>query len=132
MRALVRACLRQGRAISEVEAQVASASCCGPSSRSPGQQVLARCRDASGERRRARGQPGRRLYRLITENTTDLISRHSPDGRFLDATPAAFRLLGVWPEQLRGIRHAACCTRASAVRRCCRPVRRWRRTVTTR
>ena len=102
--ALVRACLRQGRAISEVEAQVGERILLWtfiPDH--AGQQVLARCRDASGERQGEReASRARRLYRLITENTTDLISRHSPDGRFLDATPAAFRLLGVWPEQLRG------------------------------
>ncbi|ROM12969.1 PAS domain-containing sensor histidine kinase, partial [Pseudomonas protegens] len=45
----------------------------------------------------------RRLYRLITENTTDLISRHTPDGTFLDASPASWTLLGYWPEQLRGL-----------------------------
>lgn len=44
----------------------------------------------------------RRLYRLIIENTTDLISRHTPGGEFLDASPAAWALLGYWPEQLRG------------------------------
>ncbi|MFF7110470.1 sensor histidine kinase [Pseudomonas sichuanensis] len=102
--ALVRACLRQGRAISEVEAQVGERILLWtfiPDH--AGQQVLVRCRDASGERQGEReASRARRLYRLITENTTDLISRHSPDGRFLDATPAAFRLLGVWPEQLRG------------------------------
>ena len=102
--ALVRACLRQGRAISEVEAEVGERILFWtfiPDDQ--GQQVVARCRDASDERRAARdASRARRLYRLITENTTDLISRHSPDGRFLDATPAAFRLLGVWPEQLRG------------------------------
>jgi PAS domain S-box-containing protein len=43
-----------------------------------------------------------RLYRLITENTTDLISRHTPDGHFLDASPASWTLLGFWPETLRG------------------------------
>ena len=43
-----------------------------------------------------------RLYRLITENTTDLISRHTPEGVFLDASPASWTLLGYWPEQLRG------------------------------
>ena len=102
--ALVRACLRQDRAIAEVQAQVGQRILLWtfiPDAR--GQQVLARCRDASEERHAAReANQSRRLYRLITENTTDLISRHSPDGRFLDATPAAFRLLGVWPEQLRG------------------------------
>ena len=61
-----------------------------------GQQVLGRCRDASEERQGARETSrARRLYRLIIENTTDLISRHSPDGRFLDASPAAHRLLGL-------------------------------------
>jgi PAS domain S-box-containing protein len=102
--ALVRACLRQGRAIDEVEAEVGERillwTFIPDDAR---QQVLARCRDASEERHGTReASRARRLYRLITENTTDLISRHSPDGRFLDATPAAFRLLGVWPEQLRG------------------------------
>jgi len=103
--ALVSACLRQGRAISDVEASVA------------GQillwtfipdgdngQVLARCRDATAERSAERdASQARRLYRLITENTTDLISRHSPDGCFLDASPASYRLLGYWPEELRGV-----------------------------
>ena len=102
--ALVKACLRQRRAIVEVEAEVGERILLWtfiPDDN--GQQVVARCRDASDERREAReASRARRLYRLITENTTDLISRHSPDGRFLDATPAAFRLLGLWPEQLRG------------------------------
>ncbi|MDH0300768.1 MULTISPECIES: ATP-binding protein [unclassified Pseudomonas] len=101
--ALVRACLSQARAISDVEAEVGERILLWtfiPDA--PRQQVLARCRDASAERHGEReASRARRLYRLITENTTDLISRHSPDGRFLDATPAAFRLLGVWPEQLR-------------------------------
>ncbi|MHC6225896.1 PAS domain-containing sensor histidine kinase [Pseudomonas sp. X10] len=102
--ALVRACLRQGRAIAEVETEVGARILLWtfiPDDQ--GQQVFARCRDASEERHAAReASQARRLYRLITENTTDLISRHSPDGRFLDASPAAFRLLGYWPEQLRG------------------------------
>lgn len=104
--ALVRACLSQQRAIESVEAH-----CEGrvllwtfiPDA--PQQRVLARCRDATetvqAEQDAARA---RRLYRLITENTTDLISRHSPDGRFLDASPASWTLLGYWPEQLRGRR----------------------------
>ncbi|MBH3308810.1 PAS domain S-box protein [Pseudomonas mosselii] len=101
---LVRASLKQGRAISEVEAEANGRILLWtfiPDDQH--QQVLARCRDASAERGGEReASRARRLYRLITENTTDLISRHSPDGRFLDATPAAFRLLGLWPEQLRG------------------------------
>src|SRR5690606_31070415 len=31
-----------------------------------------------------------------------LISRHTLDGRFLDASPASWTLLGYWPEELRG------------------------------
>ncbi|WP_449434899.1 sensor histidine kinase [Pseudomonas putida] len=107
--ALVRACLRQHRAISEVQAQVGERTLLWtfiPDEQR--QQVLARCRDASVEREGAReANHARRLYRLIIENTTDLISRHSPDGRFLDASPAAFRLLGLWPEQLRNLTVAA-------------------------
>jgi len=102
---LVRACLQQSRAIEAVEAQdgeriliwsfipdVAE------------RRVLARCREATQEIREQReAARARRLYRLITENTTDLISRHTPDGVFLDATPASWTLLGYWPEELRGM-----------------------------
>ncbi len=101
--ALVHACLHQGRAIEEVEIEVDARILLWtyiPDSAK--QQALVRCRDASEERRSSReASRARRLYRLITENTTDLISRHSPEGHFLDASPAAFRLLGLWPEQLR-------------------------------
>ena len=102
---LVRACLEQSRAVESVEAQdgeriliwsfipdVAE------------RRVLARCREATQEIREQReAARARRLYRLITENTTDLISRHTPDGVFLDASPASWTLLGYWPEELRGM-----------------------------
>ncbi|WP_296271578.1 sensor histidine kinase [Pseudomonas sp. UBA6323] len=102
---LVRACLEQSRAVESVEAQdgeriliwsfipdVAE------------RRVLARCREATREVREQReAARARRLYRLITENTTDLISRHTPEGVFLDATPASWTLLGYWPEELRGM-----------------------------
>ena len=66
-------------------------------------RVLARARNATDEvRNQEEATRSNRLYRLITENTTDLISRHAPDGRFIDATPASWRLLGYWPEELRG------------------------------
>ncbi|WP_349617159.1 PAS domain-containing sensor histidine kinase [Azotobacter salinestris] len=101
---LVRACLEQQRAIEDVEAQFGERVLLWtfiPDPRT--RRVVARCRDATGqilgEREAARA---RRLYRLITENTTDLISRHDPDGRFLDASPASWTLLGYWPEELRG------------------------------
>lgn len=101
---LVRACLDQRRAIEGVEAQFGDRVLLWTYIPDPlGERVLARCRDATvqllGQRAAARA---RRLYRVITENTTDLISRHSPDGRFLDASPASWSLLGCWPERLRG------------------------------
>ena len=66
-------------------------------------QVMVRGRDATGDiLTLEEATRSSRLYRLITENTTDLISRHAPDGRFIDATPASWRLLGYWPEELRG------------------------------
>jgi two-component system sporulation sensor kinase A len=44
-------------------------------------------------------------YRLITENSLDLICRLSPDGIFLYASPACRTLLGYEPEEMVG-RHA--------------------------
>ncbi|MDD2061168.1 PAS domain S-box protein [Pseudomonas sp. GD03860] len=102
--ALVNACLSQARAISDVEAIVDERILLWTFIPASADQVLARCRDASAERLAEReASQARRLYRLITENTTDLISRHSPDGCFLDASPASYRLLGYWPEELRGV-----------------------------
>lgn len=102
---LMRACLEQRRAIEDVEAQFGERVLLWTFIPDPQERrVLARCRDATaqllGEREAARA---RRLYRLITENTTDLISRHDPDGHFLDASPASWTLLGYWPEELRGM-----------------------------
>jgi len=103
---LVRACLEQQRAIEGVEAQCEAQILIWTFMPDPQEQrVLARCREATeqvlAEREAAKA---RRLYRLITENTTDLISRHTPDGRFLDASPASWTLLGYWPQELRGKR----------------------------
>lgn len=101
---LVRACLTQGRPIEGVEADSGQRILLWSYVPDPGAgRVLARCRDASAEVRAGReAARARRLYRLITENTTDLISRHTLDGRFLDASPASWTLLGYWPEELRG------------------------------
>lgn len=103
-RSLVRACLAQRRAIEEVEAECGERILIWVFIPDPQEnRVLARCRDATREIRAEReAAKARRLYRLITENTTDLISRHTPDGRFLDASPASWTLLGYWPESLRG------------------------------
>ncbi|MGR6738686.1 PAS domain-containing sensor histidine kinase [Pseudomonas chlororaphis] len=102
--ALVRACLEQQRAIEEVEAQWGDRVLLWSFIPDPhGQRVLARCREATAQILAEReSATARRLYRLITENTTDLISRHTPDGTFLDASPASWTLLGYWPEELRG------------------------------
>lgn len=102
---LVRACLEQARAIEAVEAQDGERILIWSFIPDLAERrVLARCREATQEIREQReAARARRLYRLITENTTDLISRHTPDGVFLDATPASWTLLGYWPEELRGM-----------------------------
>ncbi|MEX2475709.1 sensor histidine kinase [Marinobacter sp.] len=103
-RALVAACLDQGRAIEAVESRIAN--CILLWTFVPLEEagrVIARGRNATNDIRALdEATRASRLYRLITENTTDLISRHAPDGRFIDATPASWRLLGYWPEELRG------------------------------
>ncbi len=43
-------------------------------------------------------------YRMVADNASDLITRHSIDGTVLFATPATRRLLGIGPDQLRGHR----------------------------
>ncbi|MDL0430365.1 PAS domain S-box protein [Marinobacter sp. TBZ242] len=102
--ALINACITQGRAIDGVECRLPGINLSWtfiPDQASG--QVLARGRDATNEIRKLdEATRCSRLYRLITENTTDLISRHAPNGRFIDATPASWRLLGYWPEELRG------------------------------
>ncbi len=41
-------------------------------------------------------------YRLMAENSTDMISRHTPDGVYLYASPACRPLLGYEPQELVG------------------------------
>lgn len=41
-------------------------------------------------------------FRLLAENSTDMISRHSPDGHYLYVSPACQTLLGYEPEELVG------------------------------
>jgi len=41
-------------------------------------------------------------FHLLAENATDIISRHSPDGAYLYASPTAKTLLGYTPEELVG------------------------------
>ncbi|HNT86518.1 MAG TPA: PAS domain-containing protein, partial [Candidatus Hydrogenedentes bacterium] len=42
------------------------------------------------------------LYRLLAENSTDIITRHLPDGTYLYVSPAIRRLTGNEPEELIG------------------------------
>ncbi|GGO86509.1 hypothetical protein GCM10011348_37490 [Marinobacterium nitratireducens] len=106
LEALVRASLQQGRAIDGVESRAGDCILLWtfiPDTDTG--QVMARGRVATEEIRMLdRAKTSDRLYRLIIENTNDLISRHSPDGRFIDASPASRRVLGYWPEELRGKR----------------------------
>lgn len=44
----------------------------------------------------------KRKYELLTENSTDMISRHKPDGTYLYASPASEELTGYQPEELIG------------------------------
>ncbi|NJL94394.1 MAG: PAS domain S-box protein [Anaerolineae bacterium] len=41
-------------------------------------------------------------YRLLAENVTDLISRHTPEGNYTFASPSALKLTGYAPEELIG------------------------------
>jgi PAS domain S-box-containing protein len=41
-------------------------------------------------------------YRLLAENSTDMIARHNPEGEFLYVSPASRNLLGLEPEALVG------------------------------
>ncbi|MBR9870750.1 MAG: PAS domain S-box protein [Gammaproteobacteria bacterium] len=104
--ALINSALKQERTIDKVESRIGNVIllwCFIPDTDT--QQVLIRGRDATTDiRTQEEATRSNRLYRLITENTTDLISRHAPDGQFIDATPASWRLLGYWPEELRGQR----------------------------
>jgi two-component system, cell cycle sensor histidine kinase and response regulator CckA len=43
-----------------------------------------------------------RRYRLLADHATDMISRHTPAGLFLDVSPASSRLLGNTPHELIG------------------------------
>jgi PAS domain S-box-containing protein len=54
---------------------------------------------------RQSGQPsheGEELYRLLADNSIDLISKHTPEGLYTYASPACRSLLGYEPEELIG------------------------------
>ncbi|SFM14213.1 PAS domain-containing sensor histidine kinase [Marinobacter zhejiangensis] len=102
--ALIQACQSQVRTITNVESRIGERSVLWTFIPDPeNQHVVIRGRDATETLHElAEATRSNRLYRLIIENTTDLISRHAPGGHFVDASPASWRLLGFWPEELRG------------------------------
>lgn len=100
--ALARSVVTQDRAVENVESRFADRIYLWSLIPAGEDRILIRGRDATEELQlRDQAIRSSRLYRLITENTTDLISRHAPDGRFIDATPASWQLLGYRPEELR-------------------------------
>jgi cell cycle sensor histidine kinase DivJ len=50
---------------------------------------------------------GAAMYRFLANNATDLITRHSSDGRISYASPASSALLGRLPEEIIGLAMAA-------------------------
>ena len=62
---------------------------------------LVRQRDNNG-RVRWQSSGSEELYRLIAENSTDMISKHTPEGIYTYASPACRALLGYQPEDLIG------------------------------
>jgi PAS domain S-box-containing protein len=47
-------------------------------------------------------QASEKLYRLLAENSTDIVTRHLPDSTYLYVSPACRTLLGYEPEELIG------------------------------
>lgn len=103
---LVRSCVTQQRVIEDVSAQFAERVFTWSYIPNPEQQrILVRGRDITEQAQQLQhAAQASRLYRLINENSTDLISRHTPSGCFISASPASWRLLGYWPEELQGMR----------------------------
>lgn len=101
---LLRTCLERGRAVHEVTGEHQNRQFLWSFVPMPAErQALVHGREVTAPLREQReAAKASRLYRQIIENTTDLISRRTLDGRLLDVSPASWTLLGYWPEELRG------------------------------
>ena len=65
--------------------------------------VAVALRDVDGRRRAERAlRESEEIYRLLAENSTDMISRHDPKGRYLYVSPACRTIVGYEPEELLG------------------------------
>ncbi len=62
--------------------------------------VLSAALDRRRTEKRLRASEAR--HRFIADNSPDLISLHDPSGRFLYASPASLRMLGIRPESMTG------------------------------
>ncbi|HET7271210.1 MAG TPA: PAS domain S-box protein, partial [Rubrobacter sp.] len=58
--------------------------------------------ESNGSQTRQLLQESEKLYRLLAENSSDLISKHTPEGVYTYASPACRTLLGYEPEELVG------------------------------
>ncbi len=65
--------------------------------------ILFCARDLTQQRKLEEKLDRARKFRLLAENSTDVILRMSPDGVCNYASPASFRVLGYLPEELNGM-----------------------------